>query len=83
MADLDETMIYEVVPTERTGWGMYTAVLDTNDTITLGNFSVIIHSFGILAEDLSEVTTVNATNTVQVTTAAISDEKVIIWVYGM
>jgi len=83
MADTTETAIYEVAPSDGTGWGVYTSTVDTNDTVTLANFTKLLHSYALRVDTLAAVTTTLATNVVTFTTAAMADVKVLVWVHGV
>ena len=61
--------------------GIYTAVVDTNDTVTLSEFTDILNRYVISLADNSEATANIATNVVTVT-QALTTAKVLIYVQG-
>jgi len=61
--------------------GIYTAIVSTNDTVTLPDFTDILNRYVINLADNSEATATIATNVVTVT-QALTTAKVLIYVQG-
>jgi len=61
--------------------GIYTAVVSTNDTVTLSDFTDILNRYVISLADNTEATAGIATNVVTVT-QALTTAKVLIYVQG-
>jgi len=62
--------------------GIFTAVVTTDDTVTLDNFTDILNQYVIDLSDNSEATATVATNVVTVTQAGLTTQKVLIFVQG-
>jgi len=76
------TTIIEVSPSSGTMLGVYTAVVSTNDTVTLSNFTDILNSYVINLGTNVEATATVATNVVTVTQAALTTVKILIYAQG-
>jgi len=82
MAAQTPTTIIEVSPSSGTMLGIYTAVVSTNDTVTLSNFTDILNSYVINLGTNVEATATVATNVVTVTQAALTTVKILIYAQG-
>ena len=82
MAAQTPTTIIEVSPSSGTMLGIYTAVVSTNDTVTLSNFTDILNSYVINLGTNVEATAIVATNVVTVTQAALTTVKILIYAQG-
>ena len=82
MAAQTPTTIIEVNPSSGTMLGIYTAVVSTNDTVTLSNFTDILNSYVINLGTNVEATATVATNVVTVTQAALTTVKILIYAQG-
>ena len=82
MAAQTPTTIIEVSPSSGTMLGLYTAVVSTNDTVTLSNFTDILNSYVINLGTNVEATATVATNVVTVTQAALTTVKILIYAQG-
>lgn len=82
MTDQTETTIYEDIPATGLGWGIYTATVTTNDTVTLSNYTGVLDVIVIRLSNNSVCTYTTATNVVTITTASLTSVKVLISVVG-
>ena len=79
MADQTPTTVLYIPQVAGSSVGIYTAVVDQNDTVTLSDFTDILNRYVISLADNSEATATIATNVVTVT-QALTTAKVLIYV---
>ena len=82
MADKAETTIALVAPSTGTGAGLFTAIVTTNDTVTLSNFTDILNVYVVKMSDNTEATATVATNVVTITEAGLTTDKILIFAQG-
>lgn len=86
MADQAETSVHTHLSVSGVGWGVYTASVTTNDTVTFGDFTEL---FAVCVVKLDNNSTCTATisittlNMITVTQATLVADKVLIYVYGL
>jgi len=83
MAAQTPTTLALIDPSDKgVGYGIYTAVVTSNDTVTLSDFTDLLNIYVINLATNAEATATKATNVVTVTQAALTTAKILIFAQG-
>lgn len=82
MVDQTPTTVALSVDAGGTVSGVFSAIVSTNDTVTLTNFTDILNSYVINLSTNVEATATLATNVVTITQAALVTAKILIFAQG-
>jgi hypothetical protein len=83
MSLVEEVRQFLSAPRGGSGWGVYKAIVSTNDTISVGDFTFLHNVVMIRLDTNATVTCTKATNVITITAAALSSVLVLFFVQGV
>ena len=82
MADQTPTTIMYIPYPGAASLGIYTATVTTADTVTLTDFTDILHWYIVNLADNTEAVATQGTNILTITTAGLTTQKILIYAQG-